>query len=26
VVGHIRERFPRVRIRLRGDSHYGTCQ
>src|SRR4051812_1908599 len=22
VVGHIRERFPRVRIRLRGDSHY----
>jgi hypothetical protein len=22
VVGHIRERFPRARIRLRGDSHY----
>ena len=22
VVGHLRERFPRVRIRLRGDSHY----
>src|SRR3954454_15875672 len=22
VAGHIRERFPRVRIRLRGDSHY----